>query len=64
MTKDSKLNRLQLEIGTGSGYAAAVMSRIVADVYTIEGGWNVEAIEEMMDDNSERAPQKNLPGKR
>ena len=29
-----------------------------------EGGWNVEAIEEMMDDNSERAPQKNLPGKR
>ena len=25
-----------LEIGTGSGYAAAVMSRIVAEVYTIE----------------------------
>jgi protein-L-isoaspartate(D-aspartate) O-methyltransferase len=25
-----------LEIGTGSGYAAAVLSRIVAQVYTIE----------------------------
>lgn len=25
-----------LEIGTGSGYAAAILSRIVADVYTIE----------------------------
>lgn len=25
-----------LEIGTGSGYAAAVLSRVVADVYTVE----------------------------
>src|SRR5579872_3044506 len=25
-----------LEIGTGSGYAAAVLSRVVAEVYTIE----------------------------
>ncbi len=35
-----------LEIGTGSGYAAAVLSRIVAEVYTVERipdlAWNAE----------------------
>jgi protein-L-isoaspartate(D-aspartate) O-methyltransferase len=33
---DAKPTRRVLEIGTGSGYHAAVLSRLVAEVYTIE----------------------------
>ncbi|CUI17699.1 protein-L-isoaspartate O-methyltransferase [Candidatus Protochlamydia naegleriophila] len=38
MTQTAQLNATSkvLEIGTGSGYAAAILSRIAAEVYTIE----------------------------